>query len=612
MAVLDLIPPQLLPKKKPAPKFKAKPSIQVARYQPALIPSQHPVPRRLAVKLVALGRRFRSVNVTEKLAQIAATAVMLLTVQMALDWLVNLNVFLRALLLAGDLALLVFFVRRRLLPLLTRPQSLETSALMVEKHYPRLRGKIIAAVQLSQPSFTRDSPELVQAIQQSADLQTAAMNFGDIVPTKGLRRRLGIAFWVTATFLGLLILFRPGSLALLERVFLIPAKVPRKTEVICLSGDKTIPAGESVLLEAQARGIVPSHGRVTVVDDSGRIQEITLDPEKDHSDRFSLKIDRVEHPLSYTIVLGDGSAGPYQVTTVPRPNVTTIDCVQVYPAYTGLPEAKRTVGNLALLAGSKLKIHALANAKVVKASLKLVGIDQTLPLTISGDKGSELTGEIDIPAEGLTGFSLQLTNEAGVSSGDETQYRIDLIPDHPPSIQLTYPERLEELFTLKAKPEIAYAASDDYGLAKVTLCYRFVQDADLTANTDDTAPAVPPPPATRVAMEIGTDKPLTLKNRYVLDLAAIKPPITEGMTIEYWMEAEDANNITGPGVGASEHHVIKVVSEAEKKAEIMNRFMDDASVMTEMEARERTLNEDLGKAISGRQDAPPAPAPAPK
>lgn len=612
MAVLDLIPEKILPKKKTkAPKGVSIPPVNVPRYTPELIASQHPVPARLARKLLAVGRRHRTVNLTERLAQAVAFAVMLVTLQMFLDWMMNLNVFARALLLAGDVALLVHFARQRLLPLWTTKPGLETSALLVEKHFPKLRGRVIAAVQLSRPSYTRDSPELVQAIQQDTDLRTASMDFAPIVPTRGMNRRVRIAAVAAALWAVYLLLCAPGSIALLERVFLLPAKVPRKTEVICLTGDRTIPSGESILLEAEARGIVPSHGRVTMTDDTGHIQEITMDREKDHSDRFSLKVQSVDHPFTYTITLNDGDAGPYSIKTVPRPGVTTIDCTQIYPPYTAMPDARRSVGNLALLAGSKLKIHAVANSKVVKAALKLVGLDRTLPLAIGGKDGNELTGEIDIPADKLTGFSIQLTNEAGVTSGDETQYRIDLIPDHPPAIQLTAPEGLQELYTLKAKPNIAFIATDDYGLAKVTLCYRFVHEQDDTVVTDPNAAPPAPAPPNRIVMEIGPGHPLTLKNRYVFDLSTLKPPVSEGMTLEYWMEAEDANTVTGPGIGSSEHHVIKVVSEAEKKAEIMNRMMDDLSVVTELQEHEAKINQDLGTAIEGRPEPAPAPAPSP-
>jgi hypothetical protein len=587
--------PSLLRKKKKAPAPAAFRPITVPRYTPPLIPGAHPVPVRLARKLEVLGRKYLRVKEAECIAQYISAAIGLLTAQMFLDWLIDLDFPARALILAADIALLVYFVRRQLLPLIVRPPDMEACALMVEKHWPRFRGAVIAAVQFGKPRFTADSQELVEALQHETDAKTAALDFGEIVSTRLLKRRAGLAAGLLVLWIGLLVFFAPGSLALLERVFLLPAKVPRKTEVICLSGNKVIPAGESVLLEAQARGIIPSHGRVTLVDDSGRIQEITIDPEPNRRDVFSLKIDRVEQTLNYTIRLNDGTSDTYEVKAVPRPSVTTIDCLQVYPAYTGLGTIKRSVGNLALLAGSQLKIHALANSRIVSASLKLAGVEKTLPLVIGGVDEKELTGAVDIPAAGLTGFSIELKNEAGITSGDETQYRIDLIPDHPPSIQLTYPERLQELETLKAKPTIAFTASDDYGLAKVFLCYRVVPDQDAASD-----PSAAPVPVKKVEMVLGSDHPLTMKNRYEWDLAAIQPPVAEETTLEYWMEAEDANNVTGPGVSDSEHHTLKIVSDIEKRAEVMNRLMDSLSTITDISQNQEKINHDLGDVIQSK------------
>jgi hypothetical protein len=593
MSVLDLIPQ----KKKKAQKRAVIPKIEVPRYQPPLQPSQNPVPTRLLKKLKALGSKYRNVNLTEKIAQVIAMAVMLVTLQMFLDWLINLNLFFRVLLLAGDIVLLALFFRKRLLPLIKRPPNVEACALMVEKKWPRHRGKLIATVQFANPSFGNNSRELMQSIQQETDAATGALDFNSIVSTKLVKRRALIAFSVIAIFGGWMFITAPGSISLLERVFLIPAKVPRKTDIICLSGNKIIPAGESVLLEAQATGIIPSHGRVTMTDDSGKIQEITIDPEPDNTDRFSLKIDRVSQSFSYVIRLNDAVSDTYQIKAIPRPNVTSIACEQVYPAYTGLPNVKRTVGNLALLAGSKLNIHAETNSKIEKATLTLIGLNKTIPLNVDGLDGNQLIGSIDIPPTSLTGFSIQLTNQAGIVSGDETQYGIDLIPDHPPTVQLIYPEKLQELYTLKAKPTIAFVAGDDYGLAKVTLCYRILLSSD--APTDAAATATPP---NRIEMDLGNDRPKDMKNRYLWDLATIQPPVTEGNTIEYWMEAQDANNVTGPGITDSEHHTIKIVSEVEKKAEVMNRLMDSLSTITDISQNQEKVNEDLGTIIQGKDD----------
>jgi hypothetical protein len=591
----------LLPKKKKAPKGFATPPITVPSYRPEARPSGHAVPARLAGKLAALGRRFRYVRSGEKIAHYLTIALILVTLQMFLDWLVDLDFLVRALFLAADLWLLFFFARKQLLPPLLHPPKLEACALMVEKHWPKLRGRVIATVQLARPSFTADSPALIGALQQETAARTHHLDFGEIVPTRVLIRRAGVAAAVLVVWIGLLILAAPGSVALLERVFLLPAKVPRKTEVVCLSGSKIIPTGDSVLLEAQARGIIPSHGRVTLVDATGRIQEITLDPEPGRSDRFSLKIDRVEAPFSYTIRLNDGTSDSFRIKTVPRPDVVSIDCVQIYPAYTGMDKIKRTVGNLALLAGSHLQVHAMTNSRIVKATLKLEGLNQERAMAIAGADGNELTDEIAIPAAGLTGFSIQLTNEAGITSGDATQYRIDLIPDHPPTAQLISPERLQELYTLKAKPTIVYAASDDYGLAQITLCYRVVEESDEAAGGDTPAGGAPAPAPKRIEMtDLGTTRPLTFQGQYQWDLAAVRPPLTEGTTVEYWMQARDANNVTGPGLGESEHHTIKVVSEIEKKAEVMNRLMDSLSTITDISQNQQKINQDLGNIIQGK------------
>ncbi|MCE0483174.1 MAG: DUF4175 domain-containing protein [Methylacidiphilales bacterium] len=597
MPVLDFIP-----KKKPkAPRVFTPPPATFRHYEPPLVPGPHPVPARLAQKLRALSRRYVFFHAGERLARIVIVAILLLSAQMLLDWLFDLPLFVRILLLIGDLVLFGFYVRRYLLPLILHPPDRVACALMVEKKWRKFQGRVIAAVQLADQQINPNSADLVYALQQETEARVISTNFGQIVPAKPVLRRIGTAFIVVALWGALMFFAAPGSIFLLQRVFLIPVKVPRKTEVICLSGNKIVPAGDSVLLEAQARGIVPSHGLVTMTYDSGRIQEVTLDPEPDHSDRFSLKIDSMTESMHYVIRLNDGISDTYEVKIVPRPGLTSIECEQIYPAYTGLPNMKRMVGNLALLAGSQLKIHAVANGQLTKATLKLVGTGQLVPINIDPADGKTLTGQIKIPISGITGFSIELTNLAGITSGGETQYPIDIIPDRPPTIELTYPDQIEELFTLKAKPTIGFHATDDYGLAKIFLCYRPVTE-DTSSNVDANGNPPPPPEPKRIEMDLGSDKPLDMQRRYELDLSSLKPAVTEGTTIEYWMEARDANDVNGPGIGESEHHTIKVVSEMEKKEEIMRRLMESLSATEDILNTEQKTNQSLGQIIQGKTD----------
>jgi NurA-like 5'-3' nuclease len=94
-----------------------------------------------------------------------------------------------------------------------------------------------------------------------------------------------------------------------------------------------------------------------------------------------------------------------------------------------------------------------------------------------------------------------------------------------------------------------------------------------------------------------------MKNRYSFEYSSIKPPLTEGQTIEYWMEAEDGNNVTGPGITDSEHHTIKIVSELEKKSDVMNRWVDELSVIKEVSETQSSVNHDLGEIIQAKPES---------
>jgi hypothetical protein len=53
-------------------------------------------------------------------------------------------------------------------------------------------------------------------------------------------------------------------------------------------------------------------------------------------------------------------------------------------------------------------------------------------------------------------------------------------------------------------------------------------------------------------------------------LSQFSPALREGSLLEYWIEVVDNNNVTGPGVGVSEHQYGKIVSEADKRADLFN------------------------------------------
>ena len=565
--------------------------IPVKRYVPVAGSSVHSVPQGLIDRLKVLGRRYMRIHSARWMVLFGIIALCLISSQMFLDWLLELAFPVRALFLVAELVWLGFGIYTYVLPLFLRPLKVEACALLVEKKWPFLRGRVIASIQMGGARFTRDSPELIEALHQQTEALTMPLKFSDVVSA---RPPIKLSRWLLAMstiWIVLMVANLPGSLALLERVFLLPAPVPRKTQVICLSGSKTIAIGDSFMIEAQARGVIPPDGRVTMTDDSGQIQEVNLDSEGGDLGRFKLRVERIEQPFNYVIHLNDGTSDTFRVTTAPSPGITSMDCVQTFPAYTGQGKIKRSLGNLALLVGSTLDIHATVSCSVSQARMKLIGLDQVQPMVIGGAQHNEITGTIQIPATKLEGFSIKLTSDSGISSGEEAQYRIDLIPDRPPVIQITFPQQMQELVTSKTNPTIAFAASDDYGLAKIVIKYRIVSAINHPVGGTDAEP-----PTEMIEMQLPETLSRSIKAHYVWNL----PEMPTETTLEYWMEAEDNNNVTGPGVGVSERHTIKIVTDQEKKDEIFRRLVDTLNTVSDLSQSQEKVNQDLGQAIQGK------------
>jgi hypothetical protein len=185
--------------------------------------------------------------------------------------------------------------------------------------------------------------------------------------------------------------------------------------------------------------------------------------------------------------------------------------------------------------------------------------------------------DIRIPKEGLTGFSIRLLDDNGIASRETAVYRIDIVPDRPPAIKITHPGE-EEAATAGAKELIAFHAEDDFGVAKVFLHY-IMNHGEEKVIEFDLAGAVP----------------RQLDRRFEWDLGALK--LAPGGLVEYWMEAVDANNVTGPGRGVTQVDRLKIVTEEEKRTELAERMNDALGSLDEVSQSEDDLAARLGTEI---------------
>ncbi len=319
---------------------------------------------------------------------------------------------------------------------------------------------------------------------------------------------------------------------------------------------------------------------------------------------FGQSIANVQESFKYRFKLNDGASHWQRVEALPRPSVSDIACTQVYPAYTNKQPANRLAGDLSLLAGSKLQLKISANKPVRSGAVVLSGLNNVVPASVDAKDHKVLTAAFDIPAEKLSGFSVRLTDENGIESHDEAVYRIDIVPDKPPVVRITWPDRNDAMVTQKALVLVRYEASDDFGIQRVQLHYKIdkngagEQIVDLPVkkkSPEDKSPAT------------------SIRDHYDWPLGNASPLAPEGSVVEFWIEAMDNNNVTAQGgKGVSEHFTLKVVSQADLNQDLLNRMNEYFAQFQSTTAEQETTSDALGNMLLGRPATRPATQKAPE
>ena len=545
----------------------------------------------LAGKLAAVRSKKVGVETGSGVAMLLGGLVLALGIGMAADWFLDLPWAVRLLLFLGYLAAAGHIIWHRILiPFLRQPDD-DDIALLVERGNSPFGTRLIAALQLTRPGALQsgEAPALVRALVSETERLAEPVDFTAVICTRQLRRLVGWA--VVIIGIGGVVFWKGEEVSrdLLSRAFLSrEVEVPRKTRIGQTSGDIRIARGDNVNLFALAKGVVPERAKLVLKFTSGRTQEFLLDGSQTNRAHFAQAMENVQDTFDYTFHIGDGKSRSARVEAIERPGIAKLDATQIYPEYTGLGTVRRSLGDLTLLVGSKLNLTLTPTKEVAKGAVLVTSSTNaapiTLPLLVNPKNAREVQVSIPITSEALTGFSIHLEDKYGFRSKDDAVYRLEVLPDRAPVVRITYPERKEDLITQRATVLIGFEAVDDFAVKQLFLRYTVdggeEKGIELTLETPSRA----------------------LRRRYDWKVGALNPKPPEGATLEYWIEARDNNNVTGPGIGTSEHFTAKVVSDAEKRADLLNRVGDSIGAIGEAANDQEKLNQRLGDIIQGRPE----------
>ena len=529
----------------------------------------------LREKLSLVRRRTAVVDVLDGGCRVLLAIVCAFAAIMLLDWFCELPWIMRLIFLALTLSAVGYLIVTRVMfPLWQMPDEDEL-ALRVQRHEPQLGSRLIAAIQLTRAQVLSAgaSGSMVRALVSQTEAMTAPIDFRRIVQLDSLRRTGIIAGVVVVLALIAMTCAGADGRDLLERALLVPGvDVPRRTHVELLTANpKIIGKGDPVELRARAIGIVPPNGSIALSYDGERDSvQLPIGAVADVPGEFAATISSVSQSFTYRIRLNDGRSEEGHIRASVRPAITKLAIQQFYPAYTHLAAIQRMPNDLQLLAGSRLAFHISSSSPLhsatpdVRAGSHLIFHspkgDVLQPLTLGGTAELNTRLPIEVPVD-ATGLAVVLVDADGLESAEPVVYPITILPDQPPTVSVTFPLKKEELSTSLAQLIVGVDARDDFALDRVRFCYRVMSPSDSAGDS-------PPVDASDVKatgtieFQLG-GTPRQFKGRYPFDLATLQPRPVEGGSVEWWLEAQDTNNVTGPGRASSDHFLTRIASEAE-------------------------------------------------
>ena len=538
----------------------------------------------LKAKLQVLGRRIIAIAFFERFGVFMLALVLGSVLLATVDWFFELSLGFRTASLSLLSLGLAVLAAKAISAFWTCRLGMEQLALRIEKRRADFSSRLISSIQFGsgKSAVPPQALGMVNSLVSETEELAKAESFASIENTSRLVRRLSLAGMALTLAGGGYFIGGGVTQALMKRMMLADVPIPRATKVVVITQDIRVGIGDTIALAATAEGIVPELGQARMRREDGRRERLTM--ENVNGNQFECLIQGVPESFEYIIHLNDGRSDPYQVTALPRPKIETINGTQHYPKYTGLDNTHHEPGQFLLLPGGQLTLDIHANQAITNGTVHLVGTDQTIKLSTHDDDPKRFQGSFKISTNQFTGFKVHLTSTEGMDSAEGSVYREDWLRDMPPKIKIVHPQRQEELATRSARFLIKYEVEDRFGVDSVRLYYQVNEGNSKAVTINDVK-----------AKEIVSSHDWKLWN--------LDPALKAGDLVTYWLEAYDANQQTV--AGRSQSLTLRIVSDSEKRRELLSRAADLLGRVELVADEEELLSEQLRELIRGNVRANP-------
>lgn len=437
----------------------------------------------------------------------------------------------------------------------------------LEKRYPDFKDALVSALQFARPNpddSAFNSPQLAREVVSQAERLAERIHADEVLRARQSRR-------VGTACLAIVILAAGSAWAsprygrALARTFL-DVSFPQRTfyRMESPSSDFVrVPRGEPLRVR-----IVPdrfaSHrpARATIHVRAGAVEH-RQGMTRFENDAFSWEFDGVSGNFAFTVRADDWTSPACRVEVVERPRIDRLVLTVAPPPYTGLPPQEIPVrsgagrsggGDVAGVRGTRVAFQGETNKPLRSAALVLG--EERLAAEVDWTRFS---GGFELQESMAYHFDVE--DEEGFSESQPARYQVRVVPDRPPEVRITSPEEAHLDLTPFAVLPLSLSASDDFGLARVTL---------LTCATEAEENWTP----VHTFLDRGAPPAEEPKHHYAIDwlfkMSDLR--VAPGLLIRYRIEVADFH--TPPNVSASQEYRIRIKEPSEISREVTRRLED--------------------------------------
>ena len=226
-------------------------------------------------------------------------------------------------------------------------------------------------------------------------------------------------------------------------------------------GDSRVRRNNDLSVQASPVGFAASEAQLHVRFGEGEWETV---PMRVADGRLDYTLYAVREAARYYVTAGGVRSAEHSIQVVDLPQIAGLRLTYIYPSWTGLPQrVQEDGGDISAVAGTRVRIELRSDVQLQQP--QLVIDEQAQPLSQQGVNGR---GEL-VVSERTTRYRLAATVE-GESVALSDNYRIEVVPDEKPTVDIRRPGRDYQASSIEEVP-VVVRARDDFRLEALELRY---------------------------------------------------------------------------------------------------------------------------------------------